>query len=174
MNRAKVGVLVALVAMAGALACRKGPREDRKAAAQALALQRLAQYKRIAIVCAPAQGADPAYADIILNEVKAKAPAYFAELEACECLSGVPVDTSAVPPRPSLGAAPTNYDGVFCLVYEYGAGRVVLHFYLVDTRTGAQAWYHKLDTRDADVVARLKRHGWWACSTIKNRFYRGR
>jgi hypothetical protein len=109
---------------------------------------------------------------MVLNEVKRLVPSRLGWLDACDCLPGIPVDTSAVPPRPNLGAKAADYDGVVCLVYEYAGGRVVLHMHLVDSKTGQQAWYHKLDTKDDDVAGRLRRHGFWTPTTIKTRCYR--
>jgi len=131
----------------------------------------MAQYRRIAIVCAPGQGADPTHAQVILDNVRGNIPSRLGFLAACDIIADAPVDTTVTPPKANLGAKAAGYDGVLCLVYEHAAGRVILHVYLVDVKTGAQAWYHKFDTKDADTVGRLRKHGYWVPTVIKQRCF---
>jgi hypothetical protein len=159
-----IGTLVA-----GLLSCGRHHRDP--AQPQQPRGERATKYRRIAIVCAPAPGADPSYAEMIMSSARPNVPSRLGFLTTCDSLSGVSVDTTTVPPRCNLGEAASKYDGVICLVYAYGDGHAILHFYLVDTQTGAQAWYYKLDSRDANTVGRLTRHGWYVPTIIKIHCY---
>jgi len=158
-------LLMVAVAVAGVVGC-GGPQVT-----EADAAERQKQYRRIAIVCAPAQGADPAHAKMILDEVSKRLPARLGWLDAADCLPGVAVDVSKDPPQAVLGAKAKDYDAVVCLVYEYGGGHTILNMHVVNTQTGALVWHHKLDTADPNVQARLLRHALWTPTIIKLRFY---
>ena len=155
----------AVALLAGAMGC-KGPKVD-----PGVLSARKMLYKRLAIVCVPGRGADPAFAELILNSARPNIPTRLGFLTACDCLMGVPTDIAAVPPRVNLADRAANYDAVLCLVYEYGGDDVVLHMYLLDARTGAQVWYYKLSTEDDDTAGRLKRHGFWTPTILKRQFY---
>ena len=134
--------------------------------------QRRADYRRIALVCAPAPGHDASYANMILQQAQSNVPTRLgAYLEAADCLYDVPVDTSVTPPKVSLGDRASRYDGVVCLVYSYGNNMVYLDMDMIDVKTGQSKWHHQFDTKDSDVKDRLRRHGSWAPTDIKGVFY---
>ena len=165
----RVRTLLGLMALAaaGALSCKSGP----SPAEQAAATGRAAQYSRIAIVCAPGQGADPSYAEPMILQVRAMAATRLSFLQTVDCLTGVAVDTSAVPPRVTLGEKAASYDGALALVYTYGNGHVLLDMYLLDAKTGALAWTHRLDTKDADIRGRLLKDAYWTPTIVKQQCY---
>ena len=160
--RVTAALLAGSVLVGGLIGCGGAPDVDKGGQPQ-----RMAQYRRIAIVCAPGQGADPSHARVILDNVKANIPSRLGFLDACDTIPDASVDTTVTPPKANLPANAAGYDGVVCLVYECGAGRVILHMYLVDAKTGAQAWYYNFDSKDADIVGRLRKHGHWVPTTIK-------
>lgn len=133
------------------------------------------EYQRIAIVCAPAAGADAKYAPAILEQAKAAAgPALGTYVKTLDCLADVAVDTKSTPPKAALGAKAANYDGVCCLVYSYAAGKVTLNMYMLKVKTGECVWTYKLETVDPNTQQRLSRHGHYVPSTLKAKFYRFR
>jgi hypothetical protein len=129
----------------------------------------LAQYRRLAIVCAPGPGADPTYASSIMYEVEKMAPSRLDFLERVDILANVPVGTMASPPSVKLKNADA-YDGIVALVYSYPAA-VLLDMYMIDARSGQEVWHYQLSTEDKDIPGRLARHGYWTPTTIKNQFY---
>jgi len=139
----------------------KGPKPDYSV--------QLAQYKRLAIVCAPGAEADPVYASSIMQEVEKMAPSRLDFLERVDVLANVAVDTATSPPSVKLTNV-DSYDGIVALVYSYPAA-VVLDMYMIDARNGQQVWHYQLSTQDKDVPVRLTRHGYWTPTTIKNQFY---
>ncbi len=169
--RAILSLLLVAVMTVGLVGCASS---ERKTELDAMRMARMQNYKRIAIVCAPRAGADASYAEMILDEVRRMAPSRLGFLDTVDCLSGVAVDIAADPPTADLGAGAADYDGVICLLYEYGAGHVILDMYLVDIKTGEQAWHHRLDSRDENVRYRLGKHGFWTPTTIKRECYGAR
>ena len=163
--RTIVLLLMAAVAVAGVVGC-GGPEVT-----EAVAVERQMQYRRIAFVCAPAQGADAVYAKAILDEVKKRAPSRLGWLDVVDCLPGATVDVSKTPPQVNLRAKANDYDAVVCLVYEYGGRHTIMNMYVLNAQTGAQVWHHKLDTEDPNVQGRLLRHALWTPTIIKLRFY---
>lgn len=131
---------------------------------------RLAQYQRLAIVCAPAPGADPQYKAIIMNEVEKMVPTRLNFVKKVDCLPNVAVDTSINPPKVDL-ANKSDYDGIVALVYSYGDGNVVLDMTMIDTKTDHSVWTHQLSTKDKNIQDRLFRHGYWTATEIKWNFY---
>lgn len=159
-----VAVVLAVAAVAGCAA-----RGGRGAEPKPDYAGRLAQYRRLAIVCAPSGGADPAYAGVILDQVERMAPSRLDFLERVDVLRNAAVDTATVPPSVRLKDA-SAYDGVVVLVYSYD-GPVVMDMFLLDAGTREQVWQHRLSTQDKNVTERLRRHGWWTPTTIKQQFY---
>lgn len=152
-------------------AAQVSPGKNSERATEAEGASRQQAYKRLAIVCAPVAGADPAYKSLILDEVKSMAPSRLGGLEKADCLYDVEVDASSDVPMPAGATLANDYDAVAVLLYRYGGGHVVLEMHMIDTRTAAEIWRHTLDTRDTDVKARLVRHGHWVPTTIKTWFY---
>ena len=131
------------------------------------------QYQRIAIVCAPAAGANAKYAAVILDQAKAEANKVLGPyLKAADCLPDVAVDTTSTPPKADLGARAADYDAVCCLTYSHGGGKATLDFYVLDVKSGASVWTYKLDTADPDTHRRLSRHGHYVPAILKHEFYR--
>jgi hypothetical protein len=154
--------LLAAAALAAAVGCAPDkPRPELVA--------RGAQYQRLAVVCAPAPGADPGYVSVIMQQVERMAPSRLDFLQRVDVLTGAELDPSATPPAVSL-PSDAPYDGIVALVYSH-AGPVVLDIYMLDVATRAQVWHHRLSTNDSDVADRLTRHGYWTPTTIKQHFY---
>lgn len=141
-----------------------------KAASKAEFSEHMAQYQRIALVCAPGSGADPGYASAILKEVEKMVPTRLNFLKKVDCLFDAPVDTLATPPRANISNA-ADYDGVVILIYSYKEGKVYLDMTMVNTKTGLSVWTHKLTKDDSDTKGRLLKHGYWTPTTIKMSFY---
>lgn len=134
-----------------------------------VSMERQQTYGRLAIICAPKQGANPAYAPLILNESQ-RMISHLKFLEQVDCLSDVSVDTTSTPPIVDLNDV-SDYGAVVSLVYSYESGHVYLDFHMTDTTTGEQIWYHQFDTPDPEVKAVLLSHGLSAPATIKKQFY---
>ena len=81
----------ALVALAGCTSTRKpaGPKPDFAG--------RTAQYRRLAIVCAPAPGAEPGHCPAILGQVRNMAPSRLDFLERVDVLENAKVDAATDP-----------------------------------------------------------------------------
>jgi hypothetical protein len=166
MRKSVCFVLVAFILGAcGIVGC-----ASNKAATKAEYASHLADYQRLAIVCIPGSGADPAYASSILKEVQKMVPTRLNFLKKVDCLNDVPVDALVTPPRVSLSNA-ADYDAVVVLVYSYSGGAVDLNMTMEDSKTGQVLWTHKLSTRDGDTFGRLLKHGYWTPTTIKMSFY---
>ena len=118
-------------------------------------MERQQKYSRIAIVCAPAEQANPAYAPMILK---------------AECLPDVSIDTTKTPPAVLLDDF-SDYDAVVALVYSYNSGHVYLDFYMTDTMTGEQIWSHQFDAPDPAIKERLCSQGLFVPAVIKKKFY---
>ena len=69
--RVTVALLAASVLVGGLIGCGGSPDVDKGGQAQ-----RMTQYRRIAIVCAPGQGADPSHAQVISTFCKATQQAF--------------------------------------------------------------------------------------------------
>ena len=83
--------------------------------ASSTSMTRQQKYGRLAIVCAPAEEANPNYATMILKEAQARIfPLKF--LEKVECLSDVSIDTTSTPPVVLLDDF-SDYDAIVALVY---------------------------------------------------------
>jgi len=132
-------------------------------------MDRQQKYSRIAIVCAPAEQANPAYAPIILKEAESRIfPLKF--LEKAECLTDVSIDTTKTPPAVLLDDF-SDYDAVVALVYSYNSGHVYLNFYMTDTMTGEQIWDYQFDAPDPAIKERLCSQGLFVPAVIKKKFY---
>ena len=134
-----------------------------------ISMERQQRYGRLAIVCAPRQNANPAYAPMILKEAQSMI-SHLKFLEKTDCLFDVSVDTASTPPVVDANAV-TQYDAVVSLVYSYDSGRVYLDFYMTDAKTGEQIWYHRFDTPDPAIKERLLADGLSAPAIIKKEFY---
>lgn len=161
-------MLLALVAL-GLGGCATMNRASKPSAPRPDYAVRLAAYRRIAIVCAPGPGADPAYVETVLSQVSKMAPSRLDFLERADVRTDAKVDTSTAPPVVTLKNA-ADYDGIVALVYSY-PGPVVLDMFMIDQRTHAEVWHHQLSTQDKNIQARLDHHGFWTPTTIKNEFY---
>ena len=134
-----------------------------------ISMDRQQKYGRLAIVCAPAGEANPAYAPMILKEAQSRIfPLDF--LQKVECLPDVSIDTTSTPPVVMLDDL-SDYDAVVALVYSYGLGHVCLDCYMTDTMTGEQIWYHKFDAPDPAIKERLCSQGLFVPAVIKKGFY---
>lgn len=132
-------------------------------------MERQQKYARIAIVCAPAEQANPAYAPMILKEAESRIfPLKF--LDKAECLPDVSIDTTKTPPAVLLDDF-SDYDAVVALVYSYNSGHVYLDFYMTDTMTGEQIWDHQFDAPDPAIKDRLCSQGLFVPAVIKKKFY---
>ena len=132
-------------------------------------MDRQQKYGRIAIVCAPAEQANPAYAPMILKEAESRIfPLKF--LDKAECLPDVSIDTTKTPPAVLLDDF-SDYDAVVALVYSYNSGHVYLDFYMTDTMTGEQIWDHQFDAPDPAIKERLCSQGLFVPAVIKKKFY---
>lgn len=158
--------VLAAVTLACAIAGCGGPKTPKR-----VFMERQQKYRRIAIVCAPKDQADPGYASLILGEAERMAPNDLTFPEKVDCLFDASVDTASTPPRVDLDNA-SDYDAVVALVYSYGAGHAYLDFHMIDTATGEQIWHNQFD-RDKDPVIMLVllRHGYWAPTAINDDFY---
>lgn len=137
--------------------------------ASSKSMDRQQKYGRLAIVCAPAGEANPAYAPMILKETQSRVfPLKF--LEKVECLPEVSIDTTATPPAVLLDDY-SDYDAVVALVYSYGSGHVYLECFMSDTMTGEQIWHHKFDAPDPAIKERLCSQGLFVPAVIKKEFY---
>jgi hypothetical protein len=137
--------------------------------ASGTSMDRQQKYGRLAIVCAPAGEANPAYAPMILKEAQSRIfPLKF--LEKVECLQDVSIDTTSTPPVVKLDDF-SDYDAVAALVYSYGEGHVYLDCYMTDTMTGEQIWHHKFDAPDPAIKERLCSQGLYVPALIKKGFY---
>jgi len=137
--------------------------------ASSTSMERQQKYGRLAIVCAPAGEANPAYAQMILKEAQSRIfPLDF--LQKAECLPDVSVDTTSTPPAVLLDDF-SDYDAVVALVYSYGDGHVYLDCYMTDTMTGEQIWHHQLNAPDPAIKERLCSQGLYVPAIIKKEFY---
>lgn len=134
-----------------------------------LSMERQRQYGRLAIVCAPGPQANPDYAPMILDEAR-RMISHLGFLDKAECLRGVTVDTAMTPPIVDFNDV-KGYDAIVSLVYSYDVGHVYLDFYMADTVTGEQIWYHRFDSPDPAVKNRLCSQGLSAPAVIKKEFY---
>jgi hypothetical protein len=134
-----------------------------------VSMERQQRYGRLAIVCAPKQGANPAYGPLILNQCE-KMISHLEFLERGDCLPDVWLDTASTPPVVDLNDV-SGYDAVVALVYSYESGRVYLDFHMMDMATGEQIWYHQFVTRDPAIKDVLLAHGRSVPATIKKLFY---
>ncbi len=134
-----------------------------------ISMDRQQKYGRLAIVCAPKEGANPAYAPLILKQAQSRIfPLDF--LQKVDCLSDVTVDTNSTPPVVQLDDF-SNYDAVVALVYSHSSGHVCLDFYMTDTMTIQQIWHHKFDSPDPEIKTRLLSQGFFAPAVIRKDFY---
>jgi len=147
-----------------------------------VSMERQQKYGRLAIICVPKLDANPAYAPMILEEAGSMIP-HLKFLEKVDCLPEVskkysplelraraPVDTASTPPIIDSNDV-SDYDAVVCLVYYYDLGHVYLDFYMTDTATAEQIWYHQFDSPDPAIKERLLAHGLSAPGIIKTQFY---
>jgi len=134
-----------------------------------VSMERQQKYGRLAIVCAPKEGANPSYGPLILRQSE-KMMSYLEFLEKADCLSDVWADTTSAPPTVDLNEV-SGYDAVVCLVYSYDSGRVYLDFHMMDMTTGDEIWYHQFETKDPAIKDVLLTHGRSVPATIKKRFY---
>ena len=132
---------------------------------------KMTKYKRIAIVCGPSGAADAQYVGEILAQAETTARTRLAFLEKVDFLSAVKIETGGPVPRPLIEDAAVHYDAVFCLVYSYSGGRIIMDICAIDTRTSELIWKETIESEDPDTRARLVRDGWWVPSLIKRRFY---
>jgi len=134
-----------------------------------ISMDRQQEYSRLAIVCAPAEEANPSYSPMILKEVQSRIfPLKF--LEKVECLPDVSIDTTSTPPVVLLDDF-SDYDAVVALVYSYGSGHVCLDCYMTDVMTGEQIWHYKFDAPDPAIKKRLCSQGLFVPAIIKKNFY---
>ena len=132
-------------------------------------MERQQAYNRIAIVCAPGPDAKPAYAPLILEQVKSRIfPLNF--LETVDCLSDVIVDTNSTPPILYMDNF-ENYNAIVTLVYSYNSGHVYLDCYLIDTINLEEIWYYKFDSKDPEIKKRLQSQGLYTPAIIREDFY---
>ena len=125
----------------------------------------------MALVCAPAPGAEAGYSGAILNQAYQGVPSRLGFLRAVDRLEDAAVDTSVMPPKVNLGAKAANYNGVICLVYSYGENLVTLEIYVIRAATGETVWHNTLCTKDRNVPTRLLRHATWAPIVLRRQFY---
>jgi hypothetical protein len=157
-----LAVASALVVFLGCTAAQRpaGPKPDFAG--------RSAQYRSLAIVCAPAPGAEPGHCPAIMAQVEKMAPSRLDFLERADVLPNAEVDTATDPATVRLKDA-AAYDGIVALVYSV-PGPVVLDISVLDARTNQRVWREELSTKDPNVAARLERHGFWTPTTLK-KFY---
>jgi hypothetical protein len=137
--------------------------------ASGTSMDRQQKYGRLAIVCAPAGQANPAYVPMILKEAQSRIfPLNF--LQKVECLPDVSIDTTSTPPAVMLDDF-SDYDAVVVLVYSYGEGHVYLDCYMTDTMTGEQIWHYQFDAPDPAIKDRLCSQGLYVPAVIKKEFY---
>ena len=134
-----------------------------------VSMERQRQYGRLAIVCAPGPQANPDYAPMVLKEVQ-RMISHLSFLDKAECLGDVTVDTAVTPPAVDFNDV-KGYSAVVSLIYSYDSGHVYLDFYMADTVTGEQIWYHRFDSPDPAVKNRLCSQGLSAPAIIKKEFY---
>ena len=162
MSKVVCYVLAAVVTMCAMAGC--GPKIS-----PTVSMERQQSYGRLAIICAPKQGANPSYGPLILNQSE-KMISHLEFLEKVDCLSDVWVDTTSTPPTADLNDV-SGYDAVVSLVYSYESGHVYLDFHMMDMATGEQIWYHQFDTQDPAIKEVLLAHGRSAPATIRKQFY---
>ena len=157
------GFILTLVLIAGSLTgC--GPEIS-----SSISMNRQQQYGCIAIVCAPKEGANPAYAASILKQTQSRIfPLNF--LEKVDCLDNVTIDTNSVPPGVQMDDF-SSYDAIVAMVYSYKAGHVYLDIYMVDTVSLGQIWHHRFDSPDPEIKARLLSQGLYTPAVIRKEFY---
>jgi hypothetical protein len=132
-------------------------------------MDRQQEYNRIAIVCASGPEADPAYAPLILEQVKSRIfPLEF--LETVDCLSDIVVDTNSTPPILYMDDF-NKYNAIVTLVYSYDSGHVYLDLYMIDTVTLEQIWNHRFDSSDPEIKKRLLSQGLYTPAIIREDFY---
>jgi hypothetical protein len=134
-----------------------------------VSMERQQKYGRLAIICVPKLDANPAYAPMILKEAGSMI-SHLRFLEKVDCLPEVPIDTTSTPPIVDSNDV-SDYDAVVSLVYYYDLGHVYLDFYMTDTVTAEQIWYHQFDSPDPSIKERLLAHGLSAPGIIKTQFY---
>jgi hypothetical protein len=158
-----VGFFLTLVLIAGSLTgC------GRKISSS-ISMNRQQKYGRIAIVCTPKEGANPAYAPLILKQAQSRIfPLNF--LERVDCINNVTVDTNSVPPEVHMDDF-SSYDAFVVMVYSYEAGHVYLDIYMVDAVTLGQIWHHRFDSPDPEIKARLLSQGLYTPAVIRKEFY---
>ena len=144
---------------------------------QMMGQQRRAVYGRLAIVCGPTQGADPAHASMILQQVRATAAGSLTFLRTVDVLQEARVDTS-VAPVTIHNIDVSQYDAVLVLVYSLLPSgnpetpwRVVLDMKMIDTKAGSTVWVHEFSTVDADAARRLMRHGHYVPGVLRSKFF---
>ena len=132
-------------------------------------MDRQQAYNRVAIVCAPGSEANPAYAPLILEQVKSRIfPLDF--LETVDCLSDVIVDTNSTPPVLNMDDF-EKYDAIVTLVYSYKSGHVYLNCYMIDTIRLKEIWEYKFDSTDPEIKKRLLSQGLYTPAIIRENFY---
>lgn len=144
---------------------------------QMMGQQRRTVYGRLAIVCGPTQGADPAHASMILLQVRAAAAGCLTFLRTVDVLEEARVDTSVAPVM-IHNLDVSQYDAVLVLVYSQlpsgnpkAPWRVVLDMKMIDTKAGSTVWTHEFSTVDADVARRLMRHSQYVLGKLKSKFF---
>jgi hypothetical protein len=162
-RRAAVAATVLLATVVAAACAKKAPPPPVEVTG------RVAQYRRLAIVCAPGGTADASYAPMILQQVARTAPSRLDFLERVDLLADASVDATTVPPGVRL-ATDASYDAIVAIVYSYD-GPVVADLYMLDAHTGEQLGYYRISTDDRDIPGRLQRHGYWTPTKIKTQFY---
>jgi len=134
-----------------------------------ISMNRQQQYGRLAIVCAPKEGANPVHASSILKQTQSRIfPLNF--LERVDCLDNVTVDTNSVPPNVQMDDF-SSYDAIMVMIYSYEAGHVHLDLHMVDTVTLEQIWHYRFDSPDPEIKSRLLSQGLYTPAVIRKEFY---
>lgn len=162
MKKVVNSVLAAVITVCAIAGC--GPKIS-----PTVSMERQQRYGRLAIICAPKQGANPSYGPLILNQTE-KMISYLKFLEKVDCLPDVWVDTAPTQPVVDLTDL-SGYDAVVSLVYSYESGYVYFDFHMMDLATGKEIWYHQFDTKDPAIKEVLLAHGRSVPATIKKQFY---
>jgi hypothetical protein len=132
-------------------------------------MDRQQTYSRIAIVCVPGHEANPAYAPLILEQIKSRIfPLDF--LETIDCLSDVIVDVNSTPPILYMDNF-EDYNAILTLVYSYNSGHVYLNCYMIDTINLKEIWNYKFDSKDPEIKKRLMSQGLYTPAIIREDFY---
>ena len=115
---------------------------------------RAAKYGRLAIVCAPGNGADAKYVPMILGKIAESVPRYLSALPKVNTVPDASADASTSPPTVQLKNI-NDYDAIAVVTYTYSGPMVLMDINLLDAKTGQKLWFQQIHAKPDDIEMRL-------------------